>query len=462
MYDSEEIEGDDVLDSTPYIEYREVQCNTMDEEGEDRLKEGTRVVLCPSTFLPNKLGKFRIIVLTESALSQPPILLPPLRDLRCSGLWGAETAGGCRNFVSWRKNVQYQLKLSKPSRVSVLLMRHDEQAQKSDKPLGAKKKRAKNPKRKTADREVFIGFVVARPPAAHADRRILHVRDEDVIEKTPYVPIFEVGREFHVKDLPADPKYPADTFIIVPTTYQPGMRAEYDLVVYTDDEAASLRPLPDSTWHASSAKGEWVGKSAGGSRNNPSWVRNPLYLVRATRDALVHVFLRQPALPGENPAYEGIGFYVATDDQSLELRDVVCESGFRRKEEVHAEVLLEAGKDYLLIPMMYKKGFESSFDLELYSDQPLSFSKLGDHDADSRRREQIEDEAARTIIQCWVRSRIRRAMRAGPEGREEAKALMNEFFRMPSRNCDEGYLDINLALNALESAYIQVSGSVAS
>jgi len=57
MYDSEEIIGDDVLDSTPYIEYREAQCNTMDEEDEDKLAEGQRVVLCPSTFAPDKKGE---------------------------------------------------------------------------------------------------------------------------------------------------------------------------------------------------------------------------------------------------------------------------------------------------------------------------------------------------------------------------------------------------------------------
>jgi len=42
----------------------------------------------------------------------------------------------------------------------------------------------------------------------------------------------------------------------------------------------------------------------------------------------------QPLLPGDEPTYEGVGFYVAEDDHSLELRDVCCESGFRRKEEV--------------------------------------------------------------------------------------------------------------------------------
>ena len=116
LYDSEEIEGDDVVDSTPYMEYREVhtpcralgldlgphaphgrarehgvargahartvgeegdpnpnpnpdpdpdpdpdpkqvQANTMDEEDEDALSQHTPLVLCPSTFAPGKKAR---------------------------------------------------------------------------------------------------------------------------------------------------------------------------------------------------------------------------------------------------------------------------------------------------------------------------------------------------------------------------------------------------------------------
>lgn len=35
---------------------------------------------------------------------------------------------------------------------------------------------------------------------------------------------------------------------------------------------------------------------------------------------------------------------------------------------------------------------------------------------------------------------------------------MDEWFRQPVRDNDEGYLDINLALNSLESAFIQLTG----
>ena len=36
--------------------------------------------------------------------------------------------------------------------------------------------------------------------------------------------------------------------------------------------------------------------------------------------------------------------------------------------------------------------------------------------------------------------------------------MMTEWFSQPQRDNDEGYADINLALNALESAFIQLTG----
>lgn len=109
----------------------------------------------------------------------------------------------------------------------------------------------------------------------------MHVEDEAVLEKTSYSPNFEVSREFHSGSIAADPNYSDDCFVIVPTTFKPDIVGEYDLVVYTDDASATLEQLPKSTWHETSARGEWVGRSAGGSRNHPSWVCNPLYSLQA-------------------------------------------------------------------------------------------------------------------------------------------------------------------------------------
>ena len=52
----------------------------------------------------------------------------------------------------------------------------------------------------------------------------------------------------------------------------------------------------------------------------------------------------------------------------------------------------------------------------------------------------------------------RSLLRQRPPDRTRAQKLIVTHFSRPVRDNDEGYLDINLALNALESAYIQLTG----
>ena len=76
--------------------------------------------------------------------------------------------------------------------------------------------------------------------------------------------------------------------------------------------------------------------------------------------------------------------------------------------------------------------------------------------ADSRRLHSVRHEAAVTVQRAFVCKRFRKLLRA--RDYERAKQLVIDWFSKPSRDTDEGYLDINLALNALESAFIQLTG----
>jgi len=206
-------------------------------------------------------------------------------------------------------------------------------------------------------------------------------------------------------------------------------------------------------------KGEWVERSAGGCRNYASWVRNPLFKLRAARTTNCQAFLGQAALTDPNDLYEGIGYYVTADDGDLNLEDVVKESGFKMKQEVATTFTLQGDTDYLFIPMTYKRGVQKSFGIEIFSDQPtLKLTKLGEYEADSRRIPVLRQEAALTIQRWLARKQIWANLRAKPPNRTRAKELINDWFRKPNRDNDEGYLDINLALNALEAAFIQLTG----
>jgi len=470
LFDSDEMEGDEVIDSTPYMAYREVTCNTMDEEDDTPLAPYERFVLIPSTFEPGRVGQFRIIVFTAKPLEHPPELIPRLREFHLAGAWTETNAGGCRNFYTWRRNEQYSLVLSQAARVSVVLLRHN--AEVSDTALHSKKSKAKlaSKKKKAKDTANFlIGFVVARS-GPRADRKQLHIVPEEIVDKTQFSPAFEAAAEFFSEDHLT--KAPERSYVIVPSTFEPGIEppnpvkwGDFELLVFTDDDRASFGRIEPSTWHFQQLSGEWseANQSAGGCRNYTSWVRNPLYTLRASRNAQCQLFLRQPHREegegGAPPEYPGIGFYLTVDDGSLSLDDVRCESGFRQQIESRAEFELQSDTAYLLIPMTYRRNVSMPYTIEVYCDQPsCRVEMLPKAVADDRRDEVVRHEAARTITRAFLVNRVWRYLRERPPDREKARQHILKWFRKPVRDNDEGYLDINLALNALESAYIQLTG----
>ena len=167
-----------------------------------------------------------------------------------------------------------------------------------------------------------------------------------MVEKTPYSAGFEMSREMTSDG--------AKAYCIVPTTYEPAKLGEYVLVVYSDDPNASLDLISPASWALREVRGEWRGRSAGGCRNYPSWVMNPLYSLRAPRDTQCEVFLRQPEKPPlpaadgaygtTDPTYDGVGFYVTRDDGELNLEDVEAQSGFERAQEVSGHCDLRANQ----------------------------------------------------------------------------------------------------------------------
>ena len=462
-------------------------------------------------FAPGGLGQFRIIVLTNKPLDQPPELIPRLNEMAISGAWTDTNAGGCRKHFTWRRNEQYHLQLSSPARVSVVLMRHNPDAASLTTALHCKKKTARVKKKKAKDPNKFlIGFVVfpADPAEPRATRKRLHVESDDIVDKTLFSPTFEVAAEFYTEHPKIKPKCPDYSYIIVPSTYDPGMddptkQGDFELVVYTDDARASLHRIEPSTWHFQELNGEWSThlRSAGGCRNYPSWVLNPLYTLRASRPANCMVFLRQPErMPPDLeslPEYPGIGFYVTADDGSLSLDDVKAESGFRQLVESHKEFQvrasspsplsllllllsssphlcspllssplflasqLEGDMPYMIIPMTYRKNISMPFTIEVYCDQPsCRVEMLPQPIADVRREEMVKHEAARTITRMFLCHRAWGLVRARPPNPQRAHDYIVKWFGRPVRDNDEGYVDINLALNALEAAYIQLTGKV--
>lgn len=486
LVNSDEIDGDEIVDSTDFVLRREVSCNTLDEEGEMPLVPGVPYVLVPSSFYPHKDGTFKLIMYTQSevgSLERVPALLRQQKR----GQWIGRSAGGPEGGPTWKLNPQFLMHArgasdDRPARVSIVLHRRDPDSE--DPEAGAKGVKRKglaaaggagagspgggggSMSRRGGGSTGLAGaamsFVVAHadPQHAHlADRRTLRIPKRDVVDRAEASLSAEVGSEFVLKE--------ACTFVIVPSTGERGQQGEFTLDVYSDQQVV-LEDVKE--WTAKTIQGEWRGRSAGGCRNTQAWVANPMYWLSAPEpgggggdQCVVHGFISQPprslrapephdtpahapadAESGQPPGLEGIGFYVLPDTDDLGTTPPAVNSGYYTAEEVGAEFSLKAGARgapravggargrsvecsaprgaeqtrpaaltepppsvnrgcraprarvlrapsadapavpcrphagarYILVPTSYRKGFESAFSVQLFSEEPLECRRL--------------------------------------------------------------------------------------
>jgi hypothetical protein len=103
------------------------------------------------------------------------------------------------------------------------------------------------------------------------------------------------------------------------------------------------------------------------------------------------------------------------------------------------------------------KGICQPYKIQMHSDRSVAMGLLPAEEANERKTMAVRKEAASRVQKCWARRKIRLAITSGDT--ELARELMSSWFSKPHRDNDEGYLDINLALNSLEAAYIQLTGN---
>eukprot|EP01102_Stenamoeba_stenopodia_P021684 TRINITY_DN8814_c0_g1_i3.p1 TRINITY_DN8814_c0_g1~~TRINITY_DN8814_c0_g1_i3.p1 ORF type:complete len:994 (+),score=230.58 TRINITY_DN8814_c0_g1_i3:54-3035(+) len=225
------------------------------------------------------------------------------------GEWNVktETAGGCMNHPSWRKNPQYFLDITHSGEYLVMLQQDDR-----------KNKKLLN----------VIGFYIAKGDG----RRKLTVIAKDLMGKSSFKRTKEVGCKVYLEA--SDKPY-----VIIPCTFRPDTNATYELSVRSKTDLPSLYVCPHS-WNSISLKDEWKGKTAGGCKNNASWVHNPQFLLKVNRPCNVLLILTQHT---DKPASHG--FYVFNSSGSPngnifypDETKVVTKSIFIDDEEVWKEL----------------------------------------------------------------------------------------------------------------------------
>lgn len=86
---------------------------------------------------------------------------------------------------------------------------------------------------------------------------------------------------------------------------------KFSCYFYVDGELNIRLLTPESEWSVVEEAGEWLGRTAGGCRNNPTCAFNPQFLVKVKQQTEITAVLYQgqPARSTQ-PAPDQVGFYV--------------------------------------------------------------------------------------------------------------------------------------------------------
>jgi hypothetical protein len=156
-------------------------------------------------------------------------------------------------------------------------------------------------------------------------------------------------------------------YVIIPSTFAPYTEASFKLIVQVMapvNAAVTLQPID---YGFAECAAEWMGASAGGCVNYPTWRDNPQFLLTLEQDSSVQILL-ETNLVAELGHH--IGFYVVkageTDFKKVILSptDVVADCKYAAKTTVSTRCLLKmADGPFVLIPSTFAPGIEASFHL---------------------------------------------------------------------------------------------------
>lgn len=276
------------------------------------------------------------------------------KEVAIYGSWKGSNAGGCMNYTTWRNNPQIFLTVPTAStQVTITLNQEDKNG------------------------TTQIGFYLIQPEVAQG-KRVLYLEEgeSDIAAKAK----FSSSRSNKLDlTLPKTNKYP---YVIIPCTFKAGEERNWTLTISSSEE---VRAVPFSSksnnWHIKTIKDSWTDETAGGCKNNASFVDNPQYLIRVDKDDTP---LRVLLLQHELESFDTISTYlIRTQDgdgkqvklSKIDNKDIVCKGEFGSDTESYVTTKLSQG-NYVLIPCTFDKGQKASYELNIYSTSTFSVEEL--------------------------------------------------------------------------------------
>jgi len=301
------------------------------------LPAGPTYVVIPCTFNPGCEGGFTISFTAEVSLNLAP--LPPSKEwkyISCLGSWESRSAGGCRNHPSCIRNPQFLLRVRRSGDFTILLSQ-------------------------TKEKFDAVGFYVVA--TKDPEFMLTEINSSDIVAKADFARPSEA-----IVTASLDKKV---QYVIVPCTFDPGFESEFKLEIFGDSD---IRLKALKSRKEVELQGEWLGATAGGCINHPTWRNNPQYFLFMRQTATVTITLVQDG--GDD---HSVGFYVVktTGNRVIILapNDILGKGAFERKKEVSCELTLEAAQHpYCIIPCTFAPNLNKKFTIlvNVQGDKPTS------------------------------------------------------------------------------------------
>eukprot|EP00008_Paramoeba_atlantica_P002348 CAMPEP_0201501750 /NCGR_PEP_ID=MMETSP0151_2-20130828/83753_1 /ASSEMBLY_ACC=CAM_ASM_000257 /TAXON_ID=200890 /ORGANISM="Paramoeba atlantica, Strain 621/1 / CCAP 1560/9" /LENGTH=637 /DNA_ID=CAMNT_0047895279 /DNA_START=1709 /DNA_END=3619 /DNA_ORIENTATION=+ len=341
------------------------------------LPAGPTYVVIPCTFNPGCEGGFTISFTAEVSLNLAP--LPPSKEwkyISCLGSWESRSAGGCRNHPSCIRNPQFLLRVRRSGDFTILLSQ-------------------------TKEKFDAVGFYVVA--TKDPEFMLTEINSSDIVAKADFARPSEA-----IVTASLDKKV---QYVIVPCTFDPGFESEFKLEIFGDSD---IRLKALKSRKEVELQGEWLGATAGGCINHPTWRNNPQYFLFMRQTATVTITLVQDGgddhsvgfyvvkttgnrviillrvrrsgdftilLSQEKEKFDAVGFYVvATKEPELlpeiHSSDIVAKADFARSSEAIVTASLDKKTQYVIVPCTFDPGYESTFKLEIFGDTDIRLKPL--------------------------------------------------------------------------------------
>jgi serine/threonine protein kinase len=265
-----------------------------------------------------------------SAPASPDLGAPVSGPLyKIEGDWSVsnKTAGGAFATGLWRRNPQWYMQVSAPTRVRVALSQSD------------------------SPQLPHIGFYVLNS-LPDARKRL------DITTGVVYQP----QHFLNAKEVDTIVTVPEGCYTVVPATFQPGQENHFFLNI----QGEHIKVAKAIEWNEAEVAGAWTAEKSGGCMNNAAtWKNNPTYTLRLPLGAQKLTIVLSP-----DKRDVGMGFYVFPNN-NLSAQPV-GKSKFTMVSTL-TELSLPAG-EYLVVPTTFQAGVLGNFTLSLYADQPCTLA----------------------------------------------------------------------------------------